>query len=168
MLLAERCLLTSLGLPKPSRAVPIMHLFFPGNASSISSVAVPRLHLQQGSEELFRCLGQEANLSIRVEAVQVGRLGGQLSVDVLKPRATNLSPILCRVLCGHSTTPLAVDCCIFHWAQLLLVWFDFILFLHHTSSPQLPYKINVRLGWRKLSAWLQTEGFTFAPKRNWN
>lgn len=96
--------LASLGIPKLSQSIPTTHLFFPCNAGSISILVVLRLHLQHSSEELFRCLSKEANLGIRVEAIQVGRLRGQLSIDILKSRArsarvTNLSPI-CKVLCG--------------------------------------------------------------------
>lgn len=74
------------GVPKLSQAIPTTYLLFPCNAGSISSLVVPRLHLQHRSEELFRYLGKKADLGIRVEAVQVGRLWGQLGIDILKPR----------------------------------------------------------------------------------
>lgn len=83
--LAERCLACKLWVPRTISSHT--HLFFPCDASSISSLAVPRLHFQHSSEEFFRCLGQEANLSVWMQAVQVGRLRGQLSINILKPKA---------------------------------------------------------------------------------
>ena len=63
---------------------PSMYLFFSRSPGSFSSLAVPGLQLQHRAKELLRSLGQDANLSVRVEAVEVGRLWGQLGIDVLK------------------------------------------------------------------------------------
>lgn len=64
--------------------LPSTYLFFSGGPCSVSSVAVPGLQLQHGAEELFRRLGQEADLSVGVEAIEVGRFCRQLGIDVLE------------------------------------------------------------------------------------
>lgn len=71
------------GRPGRSR-LPSTYLFFPCGPRSLAGLAVPGLQLQHRAEELLRGLGQEADLRVRVEPVEMGRLGGQLGVNVLK------------------------------------------------------------------------------------
>lgn len=58
-------------------------LFLAGHARARSRVTLFGLHLQDGSEQLLRGDGQEADLGVGVQAVQVGALGGQVLVNVL-------------------------------------------------------------------------------------
>lgn len=59
------------------------HRFVPGPHSSFTHAGVPGLHLQHGAEELLGGLGEEANLSIGVETIQIRRLWRQSIVYVL-------------------------------------------------------------------------------------
>lgn len=63
---------------------PSIYLFFSCGPRSISGLAVPGLQLQHRAKELLRSLGQEADLRVRMEAVEMRRLWGQLGIDVLK------------------------------------------------------------------------------------
>jgi hypothetical protein len=104
-----------------SSSCPTTHLFLSCSATSVCGVAVPRLQLQHGAEKLFRGLGEAANLRVRVEAIEVGRLWGQLGIDVLKSRASSLQRqlrrvfslprwlVLCRVLQGTRSPTLVED-----------------------------------------------------------
>ena len=70
--------------PRNNLGKPSTYLFFSRGSCSFSGLAVPGLQLQHRAKELLRRLGQEADLSVRVEAVQVWRLWRQLGIDVLK------------------------------------------------------------------------------------
>jgi len=59
-------------------------LFLSGGASTLTDSSVPGLHLQYRAKELLRGLREEADLSVGMEAVQVGRLGGEGLVYVLE------------------------------------------------------------------------------------
>lgn len=54
--------------------VSLYYLFFPGLSSTAFSTTVSRLHLQQRTEKIIRRSCKEANLSIRMQAIQVRAL----------------------------------------------------------------------------------------------
>ncbi len=59
------------------------YFFVTCRPTALSDSSVPGLHLQHRAEELLRGLCEEANLSIRMKAIQVRRLGGESIVNVL-------------------------------------------------------------------------------------
>lgn len=63
-----------------------LYLLVPRARPALARCPVPGLHLQHGAEQLLRGLRQEADLSVGMQAVQVGRLGRERVVDVLEQR----------------------------------------------------------------------------------
>ena len=68
--------------PSPQHVHRTPHLLLTTDSSAGSRPAVPGLHLKHGSEEVLGQRGQELDLGVGVQAVQVGALGGQAFVDV--------------------------------------------------------------------------------------
>lgn len=58
------------------------HLFLPGSTTPSSHRCIPRLHLKHCAEEVFRSGGEEANLSIGVETIEVGALWREVFINV--------------------------------------------------------------------------------------
>lgn len=67
-----------------------LYLLVARRPAALARSPVPRLHLQHGAEKLLRGLREEANLSVGVKAVQVGRLGRKGVIDVLEQRKKNV------------------------------------------------------------------------------
>jgi hypothetical protein len=67
------------------------YLLLPAHASCSCCSCILGLHLQYCTEQGLRRGGQELNLSVRVQAVQVGRLRGQAFVDVRMVALAKLS-----------------------------------------------------------------------------
>ena len=58
------------------------YLFFTAHAATTAASSVTRLQLQHGTEERLGVGGEELDLGIRMEAVEVGALRGQHLIDV--------------------------------------------------------------------------------------
>lgn len=58
------------------------HLFLPGGTSACSSSGVSWLHLKHSAEHALRSGSQEANLSIGVEAVEIGALRREVLINI--------------------------------------------------------------------------------------
>lgn len=58
------------------------YLFLATGSSCCAGTRVTWLHLEDGPEEVFGESGEEFNLGIRVEAIQVRALGGQTLINV--------------------------------------------------------------------------------------
>lgn len=66
----------------PDTDIKVSCLLLAGRSCACSRVGLFGLHFQDSAKQLLRRDCQEANLSIGVQAVQVGALGGQVLVDV--------------------------------------------------------------------------------------
>ena len=58
------------------------NLLLPGGATSSPRRCIPWLHLKYSAEEVFRGGGEEPNLSIGVESIEVGALWWEVLINV--------------------------------------------------------------------------------------
>lgn len=75
-----------------SSSVP-PYLLLAGGSAALPRSPVSGLHLQNGAEQLLRCLRQEANLGVGMEAIQVGRLRRKCVINVLNEEEGDMAEL---------------------------------------------------------------------------